>query len=80
MAIGGGEEGKFIVYTTSDNLIFYNLLDPEAPAGKLSMVAGGQQGEYDLKNSVDLTTALRAAKTYAESGQNDGALRWERNR
>jgi hypothetical protein len=30
LAIGGGGEGRFIVYTTEDNLDFWNLADPES--------------------------------------------------
>jgi Immunity protein Imm1 len=77
MAIGGGEDGKYIVYSTSDNRIFQNLLDPKAPAGKCSLVAGGQRGDYDLRICVGLPAALRAARTYAETGENDATLSWE---
>ena len=78
MAVGGGEQGKYIVYTTSDNHIFHNLLNPEGPAGKCLMIAGGQCGEYDLRICVDLPAAPRAAKVYATTGLNDASLLWEK--
>lgn len=77
MAIGGGEAGKYIVYTTPDNLSFHTLINPQAPPGKCHLVAGGQRGDYDLKICVSLSEALRAARAYAETGAHDPALTWE---
>ena len=78
MGIGGGKDGKYIVYATPDNLIFYNLINPKAPPGKLFLVAGGQRGDYANKQCVGLQEVLRAAKTYADSGQLDPSLVWEK--
>jgi hypothetical protein len=77
MAIGGGEDGKYIVYTTADNLSFATLINPAASFGKCLLVAGGQRGEYDLRKFVSLTDAMRAAKTYAETGATDPTLAWD---
>jgi hypothetical protein len=77
MAIGGGENGKYIVYATEDNQKFLTLVNPGAPAGKCLLVAGGQRGEYDLRICVDLSAALEAAREYAESGQLATTLTWE---
>jgi Immunity protein Imm1 len=76
MAIGGGEHGRYIVYATPDNIVFHKLIDPDAGAGKCLMVAGGQRGNYDLELCVSLTRALRAAKSYAETGGLDPTLTW----
>jgi hypothetical protein len=78
MAIGGGENGKYIVYATVDNAVFYKLINTKALEGKCMLVAGGQQGKYDLKICVSLGDALCAAKTYALFGINDSTLIWER--
>jgi hypothetical protein len=78
MAIGGGKGGKYIVYSTRDNRCFYNLMNPQAAPGKCLLKAGGQDGDYDARQCVSLTDALRAAKTYAETGQIDPSLTWER--
>lgn len=78
MGIGGGEDGNYIVYATPDNWVFYNLTNPEAPPGKSFLVAGGQRGDYANKQCVGLTEVLRAAKTYAESGQLEASLIWEK--
>lgn len=77
MAIGGGDQGRYIVYATLDNVKFHTLINPHAPSGKCLMVAGGQRGDYDLQLCVGLTEALQAAKTYAESGQLDPELKWK---
>jgi hypothetical protein len=78
MGIGGGEDGKYIVYATADNWVFHNLIHPQAPPGKSLLVAGGQRGAYANKQCVGLPEVLRAAKTYAESGQLDSSLVWEK--
>ena len=77
MAIGGGDQGRYIVYATLDNIVFHKLVNPQAPPGKCLMVAGGQRGDYDLQLCVGLTEALQAARTYAESGQLDSKLKWK---
>ena len=77
MGIGGGEDGKYIVYATPDNMSFHTLVNPSAPPGKCMLTAGGQAGDYDLKRCVSLREVLLAAKTYAETGQTDAGLTWE---
>ena len=47
MGIGGGGDGKYIVYVTPDNLTFDTLIHPDAPPGKCLLVAGGQLGDYE---------------------------------
>lgn len=76
MAIGGGQ-GLYIIYATSDNLTFYKAVNPKAAGGKFDLVAGGQQGSYDLRLCIGLDEALRAAKAYAETGSLDPSLTWE---
>jgi len=78
MGIGGGENGRYIVYATLDNWTFHNLINPGAAAGKSLLVAGGQRGDYANRQLVGLQEALRAAKTYAEAGQLDSTLVWEK--
>ncbi len=77
MGIGGGEAGRYIVYATPDNMIFHNLINPKAAPGKCLLVAGGQMGNYEIKLCVSLAEVLRAAKTYAETGQLESTLTWE---
>ena len=76
MAIGGGASGRYIVYATKDNLSFQQLTNPAALSGKCTVVAGGQSAEYEWRFCVGLGEALRAARTYAESGECESALAW----
>jgi hypothetical protein len=75
--IGGGEEGKYIVYATPDNMSFHTLINPNAPPGRCMLTTGGQVGDYELKICVSLREALQAAKTYAETGEVDAGLAWK---
>lgn len=78
MSIGGGGCGLYIIYATEDNLTFNTLVNPDSPPGKCTLIAGGQPGRYDRKLCVELKSALRAARTYAETGKCDSELVWQR--
>jgi len=77
LAVGGGD-GRFIVYTTEDNLNFWNLTDPEKRGAerKVLMNIGGQEGEYREAQFVSRDLALRAARRYVEDGQRAADLVW----
>lgn len=78
MSIGGGPE-RFVVYLTEDNLNFHNLVAAdESEHETIALVAGGQLGDYPARQCVRAEHALRAAATYAELGELDAALDWER--
>ena len=76
MGIGGGD-GGYIVYATHDNLRFKNLVVPGKIGAKVTVNCGGQEGDFEPKQCVDLTVALQAARWFAETGQTDLALNWE---
>ena len=80
MAIGGGQDGRYIVYATSDNMVFYNLINPEAASGKYKLKVGGQSANYDARMCIGLEEALKAGKTFAETGERDKDLHWEKQR
>ena len=77
MAIGGGREGKYIVYATHDNITFYTMVGTDRSEGKVVLVAGGQPGDYLLRNCVTLESALRAAKVFAEECRLDNSCEWD---
>jgi Immunity protein Imm1 len=77
MAIGGGREGKYIVYTTYDNTTFYTMVGTDRSEGKVVFVAGGQLGDYPIRNCVTLERALRAAQVFAEEGRVDLNFEWD---
>ena len=38
MAIGGGDQGRYIVYATPDNKVFHKLINPQAPPRTLAHI------------------------------------------
>jgi immunity protein Imm1 of predicted polymorphic toxin system len=78
MAIGGDAGQGLVVYVTSDNMVFYNLrTNSDRPQGIVTLVAGGQPGDYDSSNVVTLEEGLTAAIRYAETGMRTESLVWD---
>ena len=77
MAIGGGSEGRYIVYATHDNITFYTMVGTDRSEGKVVFTAGGQPGDYRIRNCVTLEQALRAAQVFAEEGRVDNSFEWD---
>jgi hypothetical protein len=77
MAVGGGL-GKYVVYVTFDNENFHYLIDPAKTEIEETLIVGGQEGYYPDKLCVDLTTSLKAAKTFAEIGILEKSVVWEK--
>ncbi len=78
MAIGGGKS-KYLVYLTFDNEQFHYVVEPSNLDVDESLVVGGQEGIYPAKLCVDKDTAMKAAKTFSESGAMEKSVMWERN-
>jgi hypothetical protein len=77
MAIGGGSNGKYIVYATHDNITFYTMVGTDRSESKVVFVAGGQPGDYPIRNCVTLEQALRAAQVFAEECRVDNSFEWD---
>lgn len=77
MTIGGGA-GRYVVYATSDNEEFWNLLSPGAGDDIVLLNVGGQQGDYPARQVVDLVQARAAARKFFEQQQRDPDQKWER--
>jgi len=73
---GGGEIGVYLVTVTEVDT-FYLAVTPDALAGDVWIVAGGQGSDRPLRECVGLDAALRAAHTYALDGSLDSSLTWE---
>lgn len=76
MAVGR-RPSQYIVYLTFDNEQFHSVIEPSQLASEASLVVGGQAGLYRAKLCVDVETALKAAKAFAESGTLEPSLNWE---
>jgi|SRR5882762_2781893 len=77
MAVGGGSDGKYIVYASHDNITFYTMVGADRNEGKVVFVAGGQLGDYLIRNCVSLDCVLRAAQVFAEEGRVDSSFEWD---
>jgi Immunity protein Imm1 len=77
LAVGGGADGQYIVFATFDNKRFFTLMAPRQSDSKVLLCVGGQEGEYSKESVVDLSAALAAAESFAETGQMNLALRWQ---
>ena len=78
MAISGGAS-KYLVYVTFDNENFSYLINPTKSGDAETLFVGGQEGIYPGKWCIDLTIALKAAKSFAEIGSIDNSVIWERD-
>jgi len=67
------------VYVTFDNENFNYLVNPSKSDNAETLVMGGQEGVYPARWCVDLTTALKAAKAFAEFGTIEKSVVWERD-
>jgi hypothetical protein len=78
MGIGGGEDGRCIVYVTADNLHFWNLEDTTKSKSetRILMLVGGQEGDYRDAQCVPREWALKAAREYFEHGTRATDLPW----
>lgn len=77
LTIGGGNEGKYIVYATLDDT-FYSLINPNASnKDTTQIVAGGQEGDYLLKQCLSLDTVIKACQEFVISGKLSQSLSWE---
>jgi hypothetical protein len=77
MAIGGGSDGRYIVYATHDNITFYTMVGTDRSEGKVVFTAGGQPGDYRIRNCATLEQTLGAAQVFAEEGRIDSSFEWD---
>ena len=77
--VGGGNESKYNVFISmDDNMMTWNLINPNGISGKnCCLVTGGQSSEFDERICVNLETAIQAVKYYFENGNKCVDLVWE---
>jgi hypothetical protein len=79
LAVGGGDSNRYVVYMTFDNMSFLNLLSRHRADKVVTLFVGGQHSQFPDNAVVDITLALRAAKTFAEAGQPDPSCLWSKD-
>jgi len=78
LCIGGGS-GRYVVYaSTPDEQLWNLLLDSDDRKGMVLLNAGGQEGDFPVRQVLDKSHVLHAARTFFETGALDAALRWEK--
>lgn len=81
MMIGGGNEGRYVVYATYDGRRLFDLHRSDAGSRTdeedMRVVAGGQEGIYHAREVVDLATVLAAARAFALDGELAPGLNWD---
>ena len=76
MTVGGGAEGRYLVCASFDNDKFHSLVGVGDPSQTVTLVVGGQEGDYPADTIVDREATLAVAKTFAESGKLDPRFEW----
>jgi len=76
ITIGGGP-GHYVAYvSTNDEMCFNLLVDQEHSSGTVSLVAGGQEGDFPAEQVVKLDQVLRAVKFFYQAAGMDTDQRW----
>jgi hypothetical protein len=81
MGVGGGAEGRFVVFINYADEEFYSLknADPTVPEDEAYMLTiGGRRDEYLARQCVGREEMLRAALCFAVDGSREPSLTWER--
>jgi hypothetical protein len=78
LAVGGDSDGGLVVYATLDGETFHSLTRDGADGDPpVTVVAGGQPGDYPANQVVSADAAISAAQEFARSGELADELTWE---
>lgn len=76
MDIAGGAGDGCVVALTYDNEKYYTLINPTATGDNIPVKIGGESREYPAEMLVSKEIALKAAKTFAQTGAAEPSLQW----
>jgi hypothetical protein len=76
LVVGGGD-GGYIVYIAFSDMEFWNLLSDIESDERVLITAGGQQGDYPLRQVVDKQRAYQAGVAFLRHGGLAENLKWE---
>ena len=76
MDIGGGGPQGCVVALTYDQQKFYTLINPTATGENVELKVAGAPRPYPVEMLVPKELALKAAKTFTESGAAEPTLHW----
>lgn len=77
--IGGGPVLFVVTHVVGEDEAFFNLISPDAVNNEeeISLVTGGQAGDFRQKICVPLVLAEQALTYYIEHGTHSPLLEWE---
>jgi hypothetical protein len=76
MDIGGGAAQGCVVALSYDNSKFYIVINPAAAGEHIDVKVGGDPRPYPAEMLVSKDIALKAAKTFAETGAAEPSIHW----
>ena len=77
----GGGACRFVCFVSRSEDEMHDLVTPTGSAEScIELCTGGQTGYFAERQLVDLPTALRAARTFAERGELEPSVTWELRR
>jgi hypothetical protein len=77
LAVGGDCATGLVVYATFDNQVFHQLSTGEEDGEQeVTVVAGGQPGQYPARHVVQVDDAVAAAQAFAADGRLLDCLVW----
>lgn len=76
LTVAGGPDLYLVTGETGDEKIL-QLLDPKAGAETVSLVAGGQKGEFQRRQLVDRAAALAAVEEFRNGFKDGFGDQWE---
>ncbi len=76
MAVGGGAHGRYFVYATFNNEVFFNLVSGDKTAGSVLLSIGGQEQQIPKETVVEIDLVFKAVKTFVERGELESSLQW----
>ncbi|MBC7274914.1 Imm1 family immunity protein [Nocardioides sp.] len=79
LAVGGGASSGMVVYCTSDNEVFWQLVGDPGAQGVVVVTAGGQEGVYEARFRVRVAAATEAAVEFLATGNRSERVTWEQS-
>ena len=78
MAVGGGENGKYIAYISyDDGEQIHNLIRPDARAEDwVELIVGGQRGRFPANTCVSQEMVQLAARRFFDTQEAEPSLHW----
>jgi len=78
MIVGGGENGKYIVFAKVDGKNYYMANKFDIAKDPMTITVAKQKGKYPSRRCLNLDMVLESAKHFAHRGTLAQTFNWER--